>query len=301
MVESLTSPQADTAFDASRQLLGREGACAAEARLREAVAASFGRACKAVWLSGSFVYKGEHCGRSDIDVVIVLDESVPVPADRPTVASIEGFIDAYLEVHARHGLDPDLDFPAEYVVPSTIEQAIEWRGLALDGAMATKFPSSVPPDYWLDRPDRWFHAWLSMTAFSRFLAGDRDWHAAAKVAAWRAILRFILLGARRPLAEVDLPASLAQFGMKPSYQSFWTREREWIRKALGDLAAENCIVQADGMLIPDAMQMNEWRQRVEERIEQGDDGSPLLLPPELHRAVADYAARRWDALSPGGT
>ena len=118
---------------------GPKDRAAAEGEFRDAVKDIFGDRCKAAWLSGSFLYHGAKPGRSDIDVVIVLDDSTSIPAVDSTVDRIRAFVDVYLDVHDRLGLDPDLEFPAEYVVPASIDQAINWRGLALGGKQTDVF------------------------------------------------------------------------------------------------------------------------------------------------------------------
>ena len=273
---------------------------AAETRLAEAARDVFADRLKAAWLSGSAVYQGAKPGRSDIDVVLVLDGDVALPADEATLARIRRFVDAYLAVHAWRGLDPDLDFPGEYVVPATLEEAIAWRGFAYEGAVPTEFPPVETSDYWLGRPDRWFHAWVSMTAFSRFLTGDRDYHSRTKLAAWTAVVRFVLRNVAAASASVDdLLPMLAQFGLKPSYRAFWPGEREWVGRAVAALEAEGSVVLDHDRIVPNRARLQQWEREVEAAI--ADDGGrpPLLLPPDLHREVGRYATRRWAELGAG--
>lgn len=275
-------------------------AAQAEAEFAAAVRENFGARCKAAWLSGSFLYRGAEEGRSDIDVVVVMDEKVAAPADGETLARIRGFVDAYLGVHARRGLDPDLDFPGEYVTPAAIEQAIAWRGLATDGGVADEFP--IPDkgsDYWIARPDRWFHAWLSMTAFTRFLAGDRAYHERVKLDAWKSVIRFLLLRADgAPLTMEAMWPGLAQFGVKPKYRAFWPLERDWVRRALGELEAEGAVEPGGGRIVPGMERLREWERGLEAAIAANDSAGPLLLPPDLHREIGAHAARRWEAMAP---
>jgi predicted nucleotidyltransferase len=266
----------------------------AEAEFARATREIFGTSCKAAWLSGSFVYQGAKPGHSDIDVVVVLDDRVSIPADGETLERIRRFIDVYLTVHARLGLDPDLQFPAEYVVPATIEEALDWRGLALDGTVADEFPPVDNPDHWLGRPDRWFHAWLSETAFSRFLAGDRAYHEASKLAAWKTVLRFLLLRSDgRPMGLDDLWPGLAQFGVKPSYQPFWPAEQVWVERAAGALEKEGTAERVDDRIIAVREPLRQWEQQLESKIRAERSEGPLLLPPERHDEIAAYARQRW--------
>ena len=271
----------------------------AERQFAEAVREIFGNRCKAAWLSGSYVYDGARPGRSDIDIVLVMEESVPAPADAGTLARIRAFVDAYLGVHAHRGLDPDLEFPGEYVAPASIAEAIAWRGLAQDGAVADQFPCSPSSDYWPGRPDRWFHAWLSMTAFTRFLTGDRGYHEVSKLAAWKAILRYLLLRSdgKKTLTREDLWRGLAQFGVKPRYEQFWAIEGEWLGRALAELEAEGVVEGDRNRILPVAVPLRAWERQLETQIAADEDRPPLLLPPKLHREIGAYAAQRWEAMT----
>ena len=276
-------------------------AAGAEDRLAAAAERIFGPRLKAAWLSGSFVYDGARPGRSDIDVVLLVDEGAAVPADEAMLAAIRAFVDEYLAVHARLGLDPDLDFPGEYVAPATLKEAIAWRGLALDGGIAERFPPVESPDYWLGRPDRWFHAWLSMTAFSRFLAGSRPAWEAAKLAAWRTVARFVLLrSGQRAVAADALWEALGQFGVKPRYRAFRALERPWLKRALAGLEAEGEVAVDGERIVPDPERLGAWRRRVEAAIARaGGTPGPLLLDPGRHRTVEAHSARRWRDLAGG--
>ena len=272
----------------------RSSGTSAEADFRRAVEDIFGSRCKAAWLSGSFLYRGAEPGRSDIDVVVVLDEATSLPADEETLERIRAFVLSYLDIHAREELDPDLDFPTEYVVPATLEQAIAWRGFAAGGAMIDQFPPVESSDYWLGRPDRWFHAWVSMTAFSRFLAGERDYHERMKLAAWKAIVRFLLLRSNGSAVGSDqIWQGLAQFGAKPTYHDFWSIEGDWIERALAELEAEGSLYRSGDRAIPVMPRLRQWEGRIEAAIQSDDGNPPLLLPPGQHRRIGAHAAKSW--------
>lgn len=283
---------------AQPQQFESEAATEAGSELLRAAEQVFGSKCKAAWLSGSFAYQGARQSRSDIDVVVVLDLSVAPPASEETMELIRSFVDAYLAVHARHGFDPDLDFPGEFVTPAMLEQAIEWRSLDLDGGVPARFPPVLADDYWLDRPDRWYNAWISMTAFSRFPVGDRDYYSAVKLAAWKTIARFLLLRAdRRLLTPDEMLLGLDQFGVKPRYPDFWTVERDWVDRVLEDLQTEGAVVLANGLIESNLDRLGEWQRQVQAAIDASADPPPLLLDVARHREIEQYAARRWEALT----
>lgn len=278
---------------------GAEDRAEAASLFREGVDRIFGGSCKAAWLSGSFLYHGAKPGRSDIDVVIVLDDRTAIPAGSDTLDRVRAFVDIYLDVHARFGLDPDLDFPAEYVVQASIEQAIEWRGLSLEGEVARQFPPVEHKDYWLGRPDRWFNAWLSETAFSRFLTGDEAYHERSKLAAWKTIFRFLLLRSddRRGMTLEDFWPGLAHFGVKESYRPFWPVERKWVDRALSELEAEGAAQRIGDEVLPVRPALIEWESRIRTAIAADRGDGPLLLPVSLHDEIADYAKARWARMS----
>lgn len=273
----------------------------AESEFRHAVETIFADRCKAAWLSGSFLYKGAKPGRSDIDVVVVLDERTALPADHDTIRRIRAFVDVYLDLHARLGLDPDLDFPAEYVVPQAIEEAISWRGLSLQGSVADAFPAVENSDYWLGRPDRWFNAWLSETAFSHFLTGDAVFHSAAKLTAWKTILRFLLLrGDGQPMGLENFWTGLAQFGVKESYLPFWPQEESWVQRAIDDLVVEGSAVRVADRVAPSPFWLAQWEKQIQAAIDAHDESGPLLLPPGPHDEIAAFAERRWSERAASG-
>ena len=280
---------------------GPKDRAAAEGEFREAVKDIFGESCKAAWLSGSFLYHGAKPGRSDIDVVIVFEDRTPIPADEATIDRIRAFVDVYLDVHGQFGLDPDLEFPAEYVVPASIDQAINWRGLALDGGVADHFPPVEHSNYWLGRPDRWFNAWLSETAFSRFLTGDADFHTQAKLTAWKTILRFLMLRSDgRPMGLEDFWPGLAQFGVKESYLPFWPIEEVWVRRAFDELEAEGMLEKEGDRVVPNFDALRTWEDGLKTAISADQGEGPLLLPVAEHDEIAAYAEKRWEEMAGAG-
>ena len=281
------------------KLVGRAapGCGEAEARLARGVREIFGDQARAAWLSGSFVYDGARPCESDIDVVVLFAAPAPVPADGGTMARIRRFVDLYLEVHAQAGLDPDLEFPGEYVAPETLAETFAWRGLAHEGAVAERFPPVRNSDYWLGRPDRWFNAWLSMTAFSRFLAGDPAAHEAAKLEAWTTIARFLLLRGGGRTGEEALWERLGQFGVKPRYQALRRLEAPWLERALARLVSEGAVRREGEALVPQRDALAAWEREMAAAIARGGGGDggggPLVLTPPLHREIEEHARRRW--------
>ena len=273
----------------------------AESDFRQAAQDIFGDRCKAAWLSGSFLYHGAKPGRSDIDVVVIFAEGTPIPADADTLERIRAFVQVYLDVHAGFGLDPDLEFPAEYVVPASIEQAINWCGLSLRNKVADQFPPVDDSDYWLGRPDRWFNAWLSETAFSRFLTGDQEFHARSKLTAWKTILRFLMLRSDgRPMGREDFWPGLAQFGVKESYLPFWPLEDLWVERAFSELEAEGSAKRVGERLAPVREALLKWEGQIQAKIDADRSEGPLLLPVEQHDEIAAYAEARWAEMVASG-
>jgi len=276
--------------------------CSKTPRLRLAVAVReiFGAKCKASWLSGSFAYDGARAGHSDIDVVVVLGKAIRAPAGADTTVLIRRFVDEYLALHAAHGLQPDLDFPGEFLTELLIQQAAEGRGLACDGSLGRLWLSAVESEeYWINRPDRWFRAWLSMTAFSQYLAGSRSYHSAAKLCAWKTILRFVLLHAGTlSLVLDDVFDRLTQFGVKERYRSFRAVEHGWVHRALHELAAEGALQLANGQIVPMSGRLDIWGRELCKKLADPHALPPLLLDVQDTRHLSTYASERWAALSP---
>jgi hypothetical protein len=270
----------------------------AGAELLQAAQEIFGPLCKAAWLSGSYAYRGARQGRSDADIVIVLDDGLAVPADNATLGLIRRFVDAYLAVHARHGLDPDLEFPGEFVTPEMIAETIAWRGLAHEGGLPDPaFPPVESSDHWLDRPDRWYNAWLSEIAFSRFPVCDVEYHDQVKIAGWATVLRFLLLREPRvSLTPDELLLGVVQFGVKPRYPDFWTLERPWVDRALEALAAEGMVGLRPDLVERRIECLRAWESGLLARIEADDRAPPLVLDRSLHRDVEHYARGRWETI-----
>jgi hypothetical protein len=270
----------------------------AGAELLQSAQAIFGPLCKAAWLSGSYAYRGARQGRSDADIVIVLDDGVALPADEATLGLIRRFVDAYLAVHARHGLDPDLEFPGEFVTPEMIAQTIAWRGLAHEGGLPDPaFPPVESSDHWLDRPDRWYNAWLSEIAFSRFPVGDVEYHDQVKLAGWTTVLRFLLLRESRvSLTPDELLLGVVQFGVKPRYPDFWTLERPWVERALERLASEGMVGLGADLVERRIESLRQWERDLLARIEADSGEPPLLLDRSVHRDIEHCARERWESI-----
>ncbi|HMG46426.1 MAG TPA: nucleotidyltransferase domain-containing protein [Allosphingosinicella sp.] len=266
-------------------------------RLRSAVKDCFGPKCKAAWLSGSAAYGGARVGFSDIDVIIVFGERVTSPADSETIILIKRFVDEYLALHADLGLQPDLDFPGEFLTERLIQQASDGRGFTREGnPPRLALPPIESAECWLDCPDRWFRAWLGMTAFSRHFAGSRHYHSAVKLDAWKTVLRYVLLAAgSQSLLPDEVFEGLAEFGLKPSYRTFRTLETEWVQRAMAQLEAEAVVRLAHGRLHPCRAGLRAWEAHV---CEHFAEGAPLPLLLDIHntRRLSAYAATRWTAL-----
>jgi hypothetical protein len=166
--------------------------------------------------------------------------------------------------------------------------------------MANEFPPVEHSDYWVGRPDRWFNAWLSETAFSRFLTGDASYHEASKLGAWKSVLRFLLLRSDdSPVGLDELWPRLAQFGVKPSYEPFWPAERAWVQRAIAELEAEGTAQRSGDRVLPVRDALRQWEKQVQAAIAGDRSVGPLLLPPELHGKIGAYAARQWERLDCG--
>lgn len=259
------------------------------ATLAQAVTAIFGDACKVAWLSGSFAYGGA-TKTSDLDVVLLFDRATPVPATPELFGRIKKFVDVYLEAHRVEGLQPDCDFPGEYLNENLVNQCLLGRGFTISESRQLTMPE-VSHTYWTDDWRHWFRAWASMLAFSRFLVGDRQLFEWIKSEGWMPILKFILLktDARTENAVFE---GLVDFGLKPHYRDFRALEAPYIRNAMARLERDGFVGFEDELYVPKRENLLRWHDETVTRNVAPPNPGDLLLNLEQTAELAAYANSR---------
>lgn len=264
---------------------------------RERVKARFGASCLMAWLTGSFAYSGGTRGKSDIDVLVVLDDAFAALEPRERAGQVAGFVNDYLALHLRTGYVPDLQFPGEYVTEAIIKDAVAGRGFHVgeDGAL---FLPRASVEYYLADPERWFRAWLSQTAFSRFIGGDEAAYQAHKRAAWATILKFVLKNCPlESIEEDDVFGLLRAFGVHADYWDFRASERAWVGEGLRELLDEGMLLAYGGRYVPVRESLATWEGVVAQAVRSGSiRRAAFLFDMPLTREIAAIATTRWEEL-----
>jgi predicted nucleotidyltransferase len=254
----------------------------------------FGSDLLAAWLTGSFAYGGGTAGKSDIDVTVIVGPAFALRPEPERVSLTQAFIDVYLATHIDTGFHPDLVFPGECVTVAMIDDAIAGRGFEVEDGGHLSLPRASQ-EYYLSDCNHWFRAWLSQTAFSRFLLGDEALHARLKRAAWNTIIKYTLL--RNPHAcfvAEDIFRMLRAFGVHSDYWNFARLERDWVGVALTALHADGIISEGDGTYRPCARRLAAWEaQSVESISRMRRARTKLLFDMAATLQLGDYARESW--------
>ncbi len=264
-----------------------------------AIATAFGDLCKTAWLTGSFAYGGGTLGKSDVDVTIVLHNSaLDVDAGRLNDRA-QSFVSSYLALHRELGYRPDLHFPGEYVTCAMISDAVDGRGFHVDAAGKLFLPKAST-QYYLEDPERWFRAWLSQTAFSRFLCGDRSFHRESKLGAWATIIRFLLRDKSDAFTTAFIFDSLRVFGVHHDYWSFRRLEAPWVNRVLTGLVECGDLQSQNNEFEPNVPALVGWEASLSATIVSGAiRRARLLLPMDMTRDIASFAENNWAASNEG--
>jgi hypothetical protein len=118
-------------------------------------------------LSGSTV-AGDATARSDIDIVVVLPDGLPL---HDALHARAAFTRGYLALHHRHGRTPDDQWPGEVLYAGDLRAACLGAAFDLDDTTGPLVPAP------LDTSHRY---WTSMTACSVPLTRPAAWAAAAR-------------------------------------------------------------------------------------------------------------------------
>jgi Nucleotidyltransferase domain len=118
-------------------------------------------------LSGSTV-TGDAASRSDIDIVVVIPDDLPLSM---VLLGRAAFTRGYLALHHRHGRTPDRQWPGEVLYAQDVRDAYLGAAFDLDDVSGPLIPGP------LDTSHRY---WTSMIACSVPLTRAAEWSAAAR-------------------------------------------------------------------------------------------------------------------------
>ena len=239
--------------------------------------------------TGSFVYGGGTPGKSDLDVTVIFKDSVYNLPPRELLNRIEDFIVGYLKLHEQTGYNPDITFPGEYVTEAMFIDAIAGRGFHVENGRL--FLPKASREYYLEDSERGFRAWLSQSAFNKFLAGDRNTYKDKKIKGWCTILKFILKDIESQAINVsDILGRLRIFGVHDDYWNFGNMESLWIIKSLEKLSEDGFVIKSEGYFSPQPIKLHEWESEVAYAITTGlIKKSSILIGAEETVLLSKYA------------
>lgn len=144
---------------------------------REALFDAFGFYNRFALFSGSFLYQSldELRGKSDVDIIAVLDDSVL--DDQDYLERRRFFNHTYVDIHRKYGLEPDTFFPGEIISSSMLEETKQGRGFKRDSNVLEYENMTGNDEEWINNPDLEYRCWRSMFFFtndSGIIFGDYE-------------------------------------------------------------------------------------------------------------------------------
>ncbi len=250
--------------------------------------------------SGSVAYGGGTLGKSDIDLIVVFKNNIYTLSKKELIKRIESFIDGYLELHKQTGFFPDLVFPGEFITVIMINDSIKGRGFQLDSNGSLYLPKAST-QYYLEDPERWFRAWLSQSAFNRFLIGNKELFKKNKIEAWSTILKFTLWNEKiDSFTSSDIFNQLRSFGVHSDYFNFKGMEEGWVNKCLIQLKKQGFISKNKNIYTTHYQKLISWENQVSGSIKTGSvKKTKLLLNLKETLSIAKYTTQKWNKMQTG--
>lgn len=265
---------------------------------------NFGDDLSYFFTSGSIVFNGAISGKSDVDMVAVLQPSVLKKPRIEIVDKIKGFIDDYLKFHYDFNFLPDLEFPAEYITGHQVDDSIAGRAFHADEQSGLYLPR-VYDGYYMEDPERWHRAWLSLSAYGEFIVGDREKFDNNKVRAWQTILLFNLPSMTEELDKAMVMDFMTRSGDKKSgngvserYFTFREKESNSVTKALEMLARNGFLLPSGVIFVKNNSQIATWHFETAKKIlDCSIRNAEYLTSLENTHSMSSYAKQKWDALN----
>ncbi len=226
--------------------------------------------------SGSFAYRGATKGKSDLDVMAVLDDNVRQMPQVDLHNMTRGFIRDYVAIHQEYDYALDNVFPGEYVTPDNVDDAIAGRGISVSPEGRLYLPKASN-QYYLGNQENYYRAWRSMLAFSKKLAGNENRFQQAKLGAWGTIIKYLI--GSHDLKEVSSNSLLKlltsqedkweSVGVTNKYLTFCEDEREYIERVLVRLKIEGILKFAENGYEVDSGSLATWQNNLAKQIRSG--------------------------------
>ncbi len=248
--------------------------------------------------SGSFAYCGAVKGKSDIDILLILRESVRHIPKEKLISKVKTFIESYFAIHREHGFSPDGLFPAEYLTIENVKDAISGRGFHAC-AEGTLYLPPASDEYYLQDREHYYRAWASMLAFSRRIIGDSTIFEEVKLEAWETIIAFLLLSFGEneeitPSLLLDVLTSTDDkwrgVGVTNRCLSFRQDEYLYVELALNRLRIKGLIEFGDDQTLRVTTLIQEWGKEVKNQIDsRAIRNSAFLFDEEVELELTRFS------------
>lgn len=273
-------------------------------RFAQSASRHFGNDVVYSFISGGFSYGGAILGKSDIDVVVVLRNDAKSKDPKSFRSKVSKFVDDYLEIHHDFGYQPSTFFPGEYISEEQVVDAISGRGFQASSTNKL-YLDIVTDSYYLEDSERWYRAWLSQSAMSLFIGGDRSTFLRNKRDAWATVLAFnLLLYNRNQFRSSDFidylisnPNKKAGTGIHNRYRTFRDKESAHILLGLQTLETSGILIFSGSYCIVDKEVLSAWEAEVATAINNGSiRKSQFLLNMEETLELANETKQKWKTI-----
>lgn len=260
------------------------------------------------FISGGFTYGGAIRGKSDIDIVSVFFPDAKSKDEKKFWNGMSGFVDDYLSIHKQHGYVPDITFPGEYITTSQVQDAIAGRGFQVSDHNRL-YLDAVTPTYYLEDSERWYRAWLSQSAFSDFITGDRELFLRNKEKAWKTVSMFNLLSIdQRDITTssfldylVSNPNKKVGSGVHSRYRQFRQKEQPVMDRVMHTLVEDGVLTSRDSYVFTIQYdKVYQWENNVSRDLRsQAIRHAPYLIDMRETSQIGKATKNRWQTIYEG--
>lgn len=259
----------------------------------------FGDDLHFVSLAGSVIYGGSVLGKSDLDIVLLLNDNFLINNTKEQLhEKCMKFAEHYIYIHKKYGFSPDLLFPGEFLTLGMVDDVIAGRGFAVKDNRLHLPPASG--SYYLGSEETWFRAWLSMLAFSKRLQGSSVEFRKIQKRAWKTIILFLLSkhdGLH--IAPTDITQSLIKntnkalgFGVTDNYFLFEALELLIIKDVFKMLCKEGFLTKKKQIYFLNKDKILDWEKRLVQKISNKTiRNAELILNIDDVKGISDEAKK----------
>lgn len=269
-------------------------------RMQSAVAKSFGSDVLYALTSGSVVYGGGILGQSDLDLLVVLNDDVNDKGKEKLMEDIKLFVDDYLLLHKDFSFAPDITFPGEYASVAQVSDAILGRGYHTENEGELFLPVASE-EYYMEDAERWYRAWLSMSAYGKFVSGNEEEFIKYKSTAWETQILFNckkLNTSITPNGIIDMLINQknkwAGSGISTRYFTFRKTELPHVQKALINLQDKGFFEQNLNEFVPNHDKIQQWHLITSRAIlDRTIRTANFIINYDDVAEISSYAQKKW--------